>query len=197
MRASKDTTLNERGRKLLAFMESCNLTILNGSTVGDIFGEFTSLQYNGASVVDYMAVSPNLIDVVDSVRVSPITPFSDHSPLLCSLKRTCSILDDESLSQKYDEAPQKLKWDPETSSRMFKVTQETQEYREIMESILQKECQSAEDVIRLNEKLSCVLKNTGEKCGKKCGDAAKLKKHMIVHSNDRKRICPASHPECG
>ena len=183
MRASKDTTLNERGRKLLEFMESCNLTILNGSTVGDIFGEFTSLQYNGASVVDYMAVSPNLIDVVDSVKVFPLTPFSDHSPLLCSLKHSCSILDDFSLSQRYDEAPQKLKWDPETSGGMFKVKQDTQEYREIIKSILQKECQSAEDVIRLNEKLSRVLKNTGEKCGKERKITNKAKRKTIHPKN--------------
>ena len=63
-RVSKDPITNERGKRFLEMLESCNLTILNGSTVGDITGELTSYQYNGASIVDYMATSPDRVRIL-------------------------------------------------------------------------------------------------------------------------------------
>jgi hypothetical protein len=172
-RASKDTILNERGSRMLEFLESCNLKILNGSTVGDILGEYTSLQYNGASVVDYMVVSPNIIDYIDNLKVSTITPYSDHSPLLCGLKPICLHMNTDSLAKKYKEAPQKLKWEPDSSCTIYQNEQETQEFRVRIDEILHKECSSAEDVIKLNENLSCVLRGAGERSGKKVSKRSK------------------------
>lgn len=59
-RASKDKIINERGRKLLDVFSSCNMSILNGCTLGDGLGEHTCLQYNGSSVIDYAASSMSL-----------------------------------------------------------------------------------------------------------------------------------------
>ena len=59
-RMSKDTTINKRGRLFLDFLASTNITLLNGNTVGDIFGEFTSVNYHGCNVVDYVTVSAGL-----------------------------------------------------------------------------------------------------------------------------------------
>ena len=42
-RMSKDMTLNTRGRLFLDFLASTNITLLNGNTIGDIFGELTSV----------------------------------------------------------------------------------------------------------------------------------------------------------
>ena len=50
--------LNERGNRFLDLLGSCDLTLLNGNVIGDIFGELTCYQYNGQSVVDYIAVHP-------------------------------------------------------------------------------------------------------------------------------------------
>ena len=166
-RASRDTMLNERGSRLLELMESCNLTILNGSTLGDIMGEFTSFQYNGASVVDYMAASPNIVGNIDNLKVSTITPFSDHAPLLCSLQPKVHLSDNDLMAQRYDEAPQKLKWEPEISSKVFQEAQNTQEYCKRIDDILHIECRSAEDVLQLNKKLADALSEIGEKSGKK------------------------------
>jgi hypothetical protein len=59
-RSSKDEVVNERGRRLLDLISCSNLSFLNGCTIGDITGDFTCLQYNGSSVVDYMATSYSL-----------------------------------------------------------------------------------------------------------------------------------------
>ena len=63
-RASKDQILNARGFLLLDFLACTKLQILNGCTLGDIFGEYTSVNYNGRSVVDYMAATPDLKEAV-------------------------------------------------------------------------------------------------------------------------------------
>ncbi|KAL5272964.1 hypothetical protein ACHWQZ_G000970 [Mnemiopsis leidyi] len=59
-RVRKDQIINSRGSKLIDFLACTKLSIMNGQTLGDIFGEFTSINYNGASVVDYMAASPEI-----------------------------------------------------------------------------------------------------------------------------------------
>jgi len=43
-RSSKDTVTNTRGRLFLDFLECCHLSILNGNTLGDVFGEFTCIR---------------------------------------------------------------------------------------------------------------------------------------------------------
>ena len=40
-RTSKDNIINKRGRLFLDFIASTNITLLNGNTLGDIFGELT------------------------------------------------------------------------------------------------------------------------------------------------------------
>ncbi len=52
--------VNPRGKLLLDFLACANLTILNGSVLGDSLGEFTSVNYGGASVVDYVAVGADI-----------------------------------------------------------------------------------------------------------------------------------------
>ena len=51
-RVSKDQVINARGSKLIDFLACNRLSIINDQTLGDIFGEFTPVNYNGASVVD-------------------------------------------------------------------------------------------------------------------------------------------------
>jgi hypothetical protein len=163
---SKDATLNDRGKKLLEFMEGCNLTILNGSTVGDSMGEFTSYQYNGASIVDYMVVSTDIRDKINHLRIPNITPFSDHTPLLCSLAPKCLFTDSSTLDHMYGEAPEKLKWDSVTSSEAFKNQQNTHNVRQKMEAILQEVCYTKEDVITMNKNMTSILRDIGMKSGK-------------------------------
>ena len=65
-RTSKDGVINSRGNLFLDFLACCKLSLLNGCFLGYILGEFTSINYNGASVVNYMAATPNLLESIES-----------------------------------------------------------------------------------------------------------------------------------
>ena len=118
-RASKDQVLNERGRKLIDLISCCNLTLLNGSVLGDIFGEYTCLKYNGQSIPDYMAVTANLRTKVKSFKILPLTDISDHKPLLCTFSTETSISSPDLIENIYCDAPKKPKWDEEALSKTF------------------------------------------------------------------------------
>jgi hypothetical protein len=57
------------------------MVTLNGRTKGDLIGQFTCQTYNGASVVDYVIVSQDLLSSIVSFSVADITEFSHHSYL--------------------------------------------------------------------------------------------------------------------
>ena len=101
-------------------LSACNMKILNGSTIGDINGDFTCLRYNGSSVVDYALASHSLIRHVNYIKILKISPLSDHRPLLCSLHPSINMVrsSSENFSLLQDQ-PARYKWDPETSKDAF------------------------------------------------------------------------------
>ncbi|WP_293137988.1 hypothetical protein, partial [Moritella sp.] len=56
-----DSNHNSHGSNLIDLSTENNLALLNGRTSGDLFGDFTYINYSGASVIDYFAVSHQLI----------------------------------------------------------------------------------------------------------------------------------------
>ena len=88
-RNSQDSHACPRGKDLLDLCIEANLNILNGKTFRDLFGKYTSFQYNGNSVVDYFIVSEDLIEGVIYFHVHEHLPhLSDHAKL--SLKLSVS-----------------------------------------------------------------------------------------------------------
>lgn len=79
-RASKDFTVNTKGRKVLQLMEDLGLVVLNGRTEGDEKGEFTFIGAMGCSVIDLAAVSVDCLSLVSSFKVLAF-PGSDHLPI--------------------------------------------------------------------------------------------------------------------
>ena len=84
-RNTKDLTSNSNCQEFLDLLISNSLKLLNGRTLGDIFGELTCLKYNGNSVVDYIAVSDNLIPNISYFRIDNFTQFSDHKSIRANL----------------------------------------------------------------------------------------------------------------
>ena len=81
-RNSQDIKICSRGRDLLDVCISSRLRILNGRTLGDSKGKFTSYQYNGNSVIDYCLLSEEqLSDVLYFHVEDPILRLSDHSKI--------------------------------------------------------------------------------------------------------------------
>ena len=61
LRCSRDAKIKTNGRPFLEFLANNDLAILNGRTLGDVFGEMTCVKYNGSSIVDYACASKTSI----------------------------------------------------------------------------------------------------------------------------------------
>lgn len=80
-RLSMDKTVHKYGRKLVNISLNNNLFILNGRSLGDIYGKFTCYTPQGPSVVDYFLCSQELFKDVMHMKVKDLQIFSDHCPL--------------------------------------------------------------------------------------------------------------------
>ena len=152
-------------RLFLEFLASTNITLLNGNTIGDIFGEFTSVNYNGYSVVDYMAVSPGLAEKVISFRVGNLTSFSDHKPCHCSLDLNHDLISGEELLARLENAPTKYKWSNETggSEKQYLEAQDCPAICDKLKNLQSVCCQTSEDVENLNNQVVDTLKDVADK----------------------------------
>ena len=166
-RSSKDQTTDSRGRSFLDFISSCNLSVLNGCTLGDIFGEFTCMKYNGNSVVDYMLTSSTLRGKVQCLRVGEITKsLSDHRPVTCTLNLQSVLADTQGLLAMYEDAPKRIKWSPTTSPNLFQEELENNsDITENIKDVNSLKCESRDDVIALNGKIVEIYNKIGHCIG--------------------------------
>ena len=158
IRNREDSTVNERGRKLLDFSAETNMEILNGSTVGDIFGRYTCLKYNGSSVVDYTLVSSNIRQFVDYFKVLNFTNISDHRPTICCFKANL-LPKAKKVNVSFSELPPKHIWDQLRSPVEFLASQNTPDHISGCQNICSQVCNTKEDVKAANENLIGLLKN--------------------------------------
>ena len=75
--------INNSGKFLLDICKETGLRILNGRSVGDLYGRNTCITYNGCSLVDYTLVSISLMNVIGCFEVGDFTIFSNHCPISC------------------------------------------------------------------------------------------------------------------
>ena len=116
-RNNKDNKTNSYKKPFLSLLINNKLHLLNGRTLGDSLGEFTCIKHNGASVVDYFAVSCNSNKYVGHMSVLPLTPYSDHRPL--ALKLTLAIgttRNYKQLHEVYKPTPRRYKFDATSKS---------------------------------------------------------------------------------
>ena len=156
VRNSEDSIINDRGKKLLDLVSEVDIKILNGSTLGDIFGRYTCLHYNGSSVVDYIMVSHALSAKVTRFKVLEFTNLSDHRPITCHLKCTRRLTTQEP-EVEYTDQPPKFSWDRESSANAFRLSQSDPEYIEPCQQACSRECQTKEDVMKPNDTLMDLL----------------------------------------
>lgn len=90
--------VNIRGTEFLNICKSLNMIILNGRKNGDLFGKFTSFQWNGKAVVDYVIVPTDHFDDVVSFNVGNYSPFlSDHCPVAYEIKTFRTITEEKNV----------------------------------------------------------------------------------------------------
>lgn len=163
-RASQDQVLNARGKLLIDSLASTDLSLLNGCTLGDVMGDHTCHTYNGASVVDYTAVSQNLQKNVQSFTILPFTSISDHRPSSISLGLLNTTVDANALIDSMEPSPNKHKWEsdnPEMGKQFLNA--QLQEPTIISaNTILLTNCKDAEDVIRMNDNITEIYNNIAD-----------------------------------
>ena len=99
------------------------LTILNGRTLGDFGGAYTSIQTIGCSVIDYFAVSNLIEQSVNSMTVLDFNQFSDHKPL--SLEISCNHLSLKAQTpiSTYENAPTRYIFDENPKENFIEIQQ--------------------------------------------------------------------------
>ena len=60
---------DHRGKELIELCKSLGLVTLNGRKIGDLFGNYTSFQWNGNSVVDYVLVDQSIFSSVNFFKI--------------------------------------------------------------------------------------------------------------------------------
>ena len=109
-RSNKDQNTNTNGRTFTELAKSAGLVILNGRTIGDIFGDYTCYKYNGSSTVDYMCTSSYLYESVKFLKVLEFTIFSDHRPLSAAICANITPVAKELHISRYIDAPKPFNW---------------------------------------------------------------------------------------
>lgn len=82
-RQSRDAVINSNAPLLAELCSNYNPFILNGTPGAPLAGDFTFLSPNGASVVDYILASPDLLAWCHDFSIGDHSD-SDHLPLLLS-----------------------------------------------------------------------------------------------------------------
>ncbi len=99
-RNNLDTLVNNYGKCLIDTCIGNDLCIINGRVDGDRLGNVTCVKTNGVSTVDFNIIEKDLLHMVKSLIVLPLTIYSDHKPsslqIMLSYKRT--VEDDLNMS---------------------------------------------------------------------------------------------------
>ena len=168
IRSNSDHKLNPNGKPFIELLQTTGLIILNGRTLGDIFGEPTCIQRQGVSTVDYICVSTSLYDRVQHFQVNGISQYSDHRSLSMSISTNPikRLSGDIELANIVD-APKPYKWiksdnvDKDTSTR-FQLAQNSQIHVDKVKSLLLRPTNSVSEVVQLNADVVSLYQDLAE-----------------------------------
>ena len=137
-RCSQDNMVNKQGRFFKNLVMNTQMTILNGRTLGDFSGYFTSIQYNGCAVVDYIVATNDLIASIDHMRVRQLIATSDHRPLSTQVQcQPFTTQPDQALTDRFQLAPARFLVKPE-NKEAFKHAMSSQDVIEGLDRVGEK-----------------------------------------------------------
>ena len=84
-RESMDMVINDRGRKLLDFMQLNELYICNGRFT-DVPAQFTYVGPQGNSVIDHVIINFRILNIISQFNVISVITKSDHMPIMLLLR---------------------------------------------------------------------------------------------------------------
>ena len=162
-RNSMDIISNERGKKLLDLATEWNLSVLNGSTVGDVRGNWTCLKYNGFSVIDYILVSHRMRTNINTMSVMEFNDFSDHKPISCLLNACHQSSNIGKISSaSLEDKPLGFRWrtNNEESKLRYLQKQNDEDIKEKFVELSNRVCLNQDDVYNINTSLVDVIIET-------------------------------------
>lgn len=177
-RQTRDEKSNSLGKDLLSLVINNRLLILNGRTLGDLKGDFTCLQYNGCSVVDYFITSHNLTKMVEYMKILEFSPFSDHKRL--SLKLTFSFVKPPlrtPIDKSFDKAPTRFLFDEDSKTKFLNIQNDPrflQRRNDLNSNLDYNSCQS---MAEFNDKYTLYLRDMGYSCLKSTTNSINKKKN--------------------
>ena len=193
-RNNTDLKINSNGRPFIELLQTSGIIILNGRTLGDIFGEPTCIQRQGVSTVDYICVSANLHDRVRQFKVKGISQYSDHRPLSMTISTNPSRRIMTELSQSdVQDAPTAFKWTrsevlSNDTSLKFRVEQKDEIIVDRIGHLLSQSIDTASDVKQLNDDIVALYQDLANSVTtKKSGKRPNKKKWFDKNCRSAKR----------
>ena len=127
---------NERGKHFLDLCKAYDMLIVNGRKTGDIFGKYTSFQWNGARVVDYVLSERAHQQKILDFKVGSFRPWlSDHCPLHYSVFLNYDIELKQREGDEGNESPDRFHWD-NSSREKFEKNLTLESSKPLFESIM-------------------------------------------------------------
>ena len=109
---------DHRGKEFIELCKSLGLAMLNGRKIGDLFGKYTSLQWNGSSVVDYVVVDQFIFSSISYFEVGCFIPWlSDHCATRFQLKS--NLIKDHQSDSQGGETIDALFWDADSPEKFI------------------------------------------------------------------------------
>ena len=136
-RNSEDMKLvNKRGHDFLDMCKTNDLSIVNGRTVGDIFGKYTCHQSRGSSVVDYLIVPyKTLPNVSEFVVGEHIPTLSDHCSICANLNIEVHLVEETPVEVELKDLPRRYLWNSE-ADQTFKDMLKSDTFQRKVEIIM-------------------------------------------------------------
>ena len=121
--------LCKRGKELISMCRELDISILNGRSIGDLFGKITCFRANGCSVVDYGLCSNDFINHVSYFKVSTIMPWlSDHCAIELSIAANVNASGVVPIKSTMSDIPAYFQWNEKCSAKIVDCLK-TQNYK--------------------------------------------------------------------
>lgn len=188
-RNNSDISVNKQGKEILNLCIENKFYILNGRTLGDFEGNFTSYQPLGTSTIDYAIISESLAKNIINFKVDKLTPYSDHCPISLKLAVKYNIVKQNKTKDKISENHkyEKFVWDIESGTNFRNMVQ-SDSIQSLLNKFIDKTHENIDDEI---ETFNDILINNVAKC------CLKIKSTRQNKSNKRnKKHKPWFNAEC-
>lgn len=155
-RASLHDVVDNRGNKLVNYMESLNLYVLNGRTAGDVPGNVTFLNTNGKSTIDLFWANLELLDNIKKFEIIETLAASDHFMCVLHIKEIHSSVSTKNNASELTTGNYLIK---------FKYSDSNKPHYQSSLQVSNRIYYNSNNVNELNNNLTCAIKEAASTSG--------------------------------